>query len=463
MSEIQFDISRALKLTPKRWARRRIWIWWIAVICTGIFVFWAGGGVGRTLDAAIANSISRRDYEQAEGWLRFCENLGCSTPETLLLKARLFRKQLKISEVPELLVAADAAGVNRARIRIEYLLLEAQTGRIRHVAEQLNALLQQGGEDGAEICEAYVNGAMMIGATEVAMTILPVWKQEYPQDPQPYYAMARILEYQQNIPDAIRELETANSKDSRHWPSRYALARILYGENRIEEAQQQLEIATQMQSNAAPLLLKAKCLRALGQLQEAHSALAPFATLDRNTVLESFSIVGEPERGYPIEYELGTLEAALGNHAEARRLLEKVLQNDPNHLDARYARALSLRDLGESKLAETELAEVHRIRTVLTEIDRLVDDINKSPAEPHLEARCRIGELFLKYENARRGVFWLQEALNKDPSYRPAHKLLADYYDSLKVREPEYAALADRHRKAADGPAELPPEAGVKP
>ncbi len=463
MSETKVDILPPMNPRPKRRASHRVWVCWIAAICLGIVVLWASGGIGKAVDAVISTLISGRDYEGADEWLMLCEKLKCATPETLLLKARLRRKQLKISEVPELLIAADAAGVDRSRIRREYLLLEAQTGRIRNVADELNELLQQDGEDGAEICEAYVNGAMMIGATDVAMTILPVWKQEFPQDPQPHYAMARILEYQQNISGAIRELETANSKDSRHWPSRYALARILYSENRIEESLMQLETATRMQASAAPLLLQAKCHRALGKLKEAHTVLAKLVTLDRSIVLLSFSLVSEPERGYPIEFELGTLEASLGNHAEARRLLEVVLQDDPNNLDARYARALSLRDLGESQLAEAELADVHRIRSLLTEIDRLVDEINRRPEEPHLESRCRIGELFIKYENARRGVFWIQEALNKDPSYRPAHQILADYYDRLKVREPEYTVLADQHRLAAQGDVEQPSEAGITP
>ena len=443
--------------------RRRLWLWLPSTICIAAVVFWAVGGAGHSIDGMISSAILRRDYEAAEVWLNRSESLGCSTPETLLLKGRLFRKQLKISKVLDLLVAAVNAGMDRSRVRREFVLLEAQTGRIRQVAAELNTMLQDGGDDGAEICEAYVNGAMMIGATEVALTILPVWKQEFPLDPQPHYALARILDYQQKVAEAIEELETANAKDARHWPSRYSLARILFGENRIEEALIQLDIAVQMRANAAPQLLRAKCLRALGELGKAHSVLAPLAQLEPELIQSSFSMVGEPQQGLPIEFELGTLEAALGNHREARRLLEIVLDADPNHLDARYARALSLRELGESPLAETELAEVHRIRTLLTEIDRMVDEINRTPNEPHLEARCRIGELFVKYENARHGVFWLQEALNKDPNYRPAHELLADYYDTRKIREPEYSVLADEHRRAAEGVASPTAKSGVEP
>ena len=460
MSETSHEVRQTRKNTLSRGHGRRRWFLRIAVLCAGAIVFWASGGAGWCFNSMIAKLISERDYENAESCLILCEKFRCSTPHTILLKARLYRKQLRIKEVGDLLKEAQKAGVDKSRIRKEFVLLEAQTGRIRNVADELNTMLVQESEDGAEICEAYVNGAMMIGATDVAMTILPVWKQEYPQDPQPHYAEARILEYQQDIPGTIRELETAISRDPRHWPSLYALSRVLHAENRIEDALTRLALATAMKKNAAPKLLQAKCLRALGKLKEAHEVLFPLTKLARQDVLQSFSMVGEPERGLQIEYELGTLEAALGNHAEARRLLDNVLVDDPNHLDARYARAISMRELGERQIAEEELAEVHRIRTLLTEIDKLVDVINRNPEQPHLEERCRIGELFIKYANARQGVFWIQGALNRDPRYQPAHKLLADYYDRVKQREPEYSVLADQHREAAEGGVEQTPASG---
>ena len=335
-------------------------------------------------------------------------------------------------------------------------ILEAQSGKVRSVAGELNRLLRQNSEDGAEICAAYVNGAVMAGDLEVAMTILPVWKEEYPADPQPYYAYARILEYQHDVKGAIRELELANEKASRFWPARYALGRILYGENRIEEALAQLHIATQMRANAAPLLQQARCLRSLSRLDEAHQILLALTQKDKSEIQQSFALVCEPEQGLPIEYELGTLEAAMGKHESAIRWLDKVLLADPSHLDARYARGISLQQTGRTTEAEKELTEVSRIRTILLEIDRLVDEINQSPNDPHLDARCRIGELYIRYENARHGVFWLHEALNRDPNYRPAHAILADYYTRLAETQAEYATLAEHHRQAAgrNGPAD---------
>gem|GEM_PF-612079 len=434
------------------------------VIRAGLFAatligaIWGLGGFSALFHRSIAAAFTVRNYEKAERLIELTRQFRCQTSETTFWEARLRRKQLQVSKVPDLLVAARDAGYDPERIRLEYLLLEAQTGRIKEVANELNSLLRQSSEDGAEICEAYVNGAMMVGATDIAMTILPVWRTEFPQNPQPHYALARILEYQQDIPGALSQLKQAVDKSPNHWPSRYARGRILFGENRFEEALTDLQHASAMQENAAPLYQQARCLRSLSQLDEAHRILSELLQRDEEAIRTSFDAVGEPMHGRPLEYELGSLEAAMGNHESARRWLEIVLAEDPNHLDARYARALSLRELGKSDEAEAELAEVQKIRTLLQEIDRLVDEINRSPDEPHLEARCRVGELFMKYENARHGEFWVQEALNRDPNYKPAHALLADYYAKLAVKEPGYSKLAEEHRKAAQ-----PAEPGVGP
>lgn len=400
------------------------------------------------LNRLISAAMTSRDYDRAEWLIQMTRTLRSGNAETKFWEARLSRKQLRISEVPPLLVAAAEGGYEAGRIRQEYLLLEAQTGRIRNVADELNRLLQDA-EDGAEICEAYVNGAMMAGATDVALTILSVWKSEYPADPQPYYALARILEYQQDIPGALQNLSEAIGRNPDHWPSRYARGRMLYGENRIEESLTDLRHAARMKRNTAPLYQQARCLRSLSRLKDAHQILSELVLRPAAEIRASFNEVGEPMSGRPIEYELGSLEAVQGNHAAARRWLETVLEDDPNHLDARYARAMSLRELGDLQEANSELSEVQRIRTMLQEIDRLVDEINRSPDLPHLEARCRVGELFLRYENARHGEFWLRETLNRDPNYRPAHRLLADYYRQLAVKEPAYQQLADEHHRAA--------------
>lgn len=142
--------------------------------------------------------------------------------ESVFLAARLARKELRLVEVPELLKQSMDMGLDPEQAQREFLLLEAQSGRLAAVRDELNQLLMLDVPDGAEICEAYVNGAVMEGGVDLALTILPVWKESSPQDPQPFYALARILEHQQRTDEALRELDAAISLNSRHWPSLYA-------------------------------------------------------------------------------------------------------------------------------------------------------------------------------------------------------------------------------------------------
>ncbi|MFM7038692.1 MAG: tetratricopeptide repeat protein, partial [Planctomycetaceae bacterium] len=409
---------------------------------------WKMGPVAALLNANAATAISRHDYETAGDWLDTVTALRCGNAETAFLRARLARKELRLTEVPQLLKLAMQLGTAPERARREYLLLEAQSGRLQEVLQELNEMLIQDSPDGAEICEAYVNGAVMTGAIDLALTIIPVWKQSWPSDPQPFYVLARILEHQQDTAGALAELNAAVERNPRHWPSLYSRSQLLAGLGRQDEALRDAVAAAAMHANAAPLLLQARCLLNLGRAAEARELLQGILKVSPEALKHSFNLVCEPERGLPVQAELGFAEAALGNAGTAVEWFDQVLSFDPNQLNVRYQRALAMRELGRAVEADAELAEVQQIREKLREIDGLADFIRNNPDQPNVAQRCRIGELFLLYEDARRGEYWLRDTLNHDPNYAPAHKLLADYYDRLAVRQPDYRIPADRHRKA---------------
>jgi tetratricopeptide (TPR) repeat protein len=433
---------------PHPHRRPRLLLLLATVVVVLPFVLWIAGIATALLNDAAATAISRRDYESAETWLKTLAKLRSGNVETVFLSARLARKELRLAEVPERLKQYMDLGGSRELARREYLLLEAQSGRLQAVQEELHQLLMQESPDGAEICEAYVNGAVMTGAIQLALTIIPVWKQSWPADPQPCYAHARILEYQQNTEGALAELDAAIQRSPRHWPSLYARSRLLAGVGRQEEALRDAQATAGMRANAAALLQQARCLLNLGRPGEARSLLQQILGAPPEAIRHSFNLVCEPERGLPVQAELGLAEAALGNAAAAVDWFDQVLSHDPNQLNVRYQRALSLRELGRNTEAATELAEVQQIREKLREIDGLADVINDHPEEARVAERCRIGELFLHYDDARRGEFWLRDALNHQPDYAPAHQLLADYYARLSAQQPEYRLLAERHRQA---------------
>jgi tetratricopeptide (TPR) repeat protein len=421
----------------------------LALVVLLLASMWLSGGMGVLINRVISQKLHDRNYEGAETMIGVAQRLHCATPETVFLEARLRRKLLQVPRASELLSKAAREGFDRERLTREAILLQAQAGSIRPITTKMDQMMMDPRGDGAEICEAYVNGALIAGMNEIALTILPVWKSEFPDDPQSNYALARVLEYQGQLDAAINELRSGIKKNGNHWPTLYTLGRILLGQNSVDEAMLLFESASRMRDNAAPLFQKAKCLRALGQSDEAHAILKELVTRPEEAIRRSFSRVSEPQRGLPIQLELGSLETVLKRYEEAVHWFDVVLEDDPKNQDARYARAIALRHLQRTDEANRDFAEVQEVRTRLLEVDRLVDEIDKNPDEPNVEKRCRIGELFLKYEKGGRGEFWLRGALNRDPDYAPAHRLLAEYYEQLALREPEYAAMADQHRRAA--------------
>jgi tetratricopeptide (TPR) repeat protein len=425
----------------------------LLLILATILILVVAGIPALLLNQQVATSLATRRYENAEQWLTWCHRLRIGNAETTFLKARLARKLLQLREVPPLLQQALQQGFDRRTVQREYILLEAQAGRLPSVINELNTMLTQETHDGAEICEAYVNGAAMMGSVELAETIISNWKQAYPHDPQPFYARARILEYQQRTPEALEELNTAILKDPQHWPSLYARSRMASGQGRLREAlADALAAATGMQWNSAPLLQQARCLLDLAEPLQARQVLEKIQSRPPQDLQHSFNLVCEPERGLPLEAELGRAEAALGHTQQAVDWFNKVLDRDPRNPAIRYERAICLQVLGQTQVADAELESVRQSRERLSEIDRLADVIRERPELPHVAERCRIGELFLLYDDARRGEFGLKDALNHDPQYQPAHRLLTDYYDGLAKEDTAWKILADQHRAALAPP-----------
>ncbi len=408
------------------------------------------GGLRWGLHAGCVRQLAARDYDRAETCLAWLNRFPPRSADSLFLEARLHRKRHETVEATKLLELAGERGVDRRRILGELLLIQAQAGDLTSIAGELNRWLLNPGDDGAEICEAYVNGALIAGDPAVALTILSAWKTEYPRDPQPYYAEGRRYDHLGQTAEAEQALRAALERQPRHWPARYALGRMLLDLNRADEAREAFEGALPMRENAAPRYGRARCLRIQGRLDEAVAELEGLTQVPQERILISFQRVGEPERGRPIELELGMLLSERQRYAEALPWLELVLRHDRRQLEARYARAVALRAAGQTEAADAELREVQRIRGLVAEADRLVDEVRRNPEDPQLEARLRIGEIFITESHGVRGEFWLREVLRREPRHRRAHQLLADYYAELSEAEPEYREAAARHRAIAE-------------
>jgi tetratricopeptide (TPR) repeat protein len=151
---------------------------------------------------------------------------------------------------------------------------------------------------------------------------------------------------------------------------------------------------------------------------------------------------------------------ALGNQAEAGRLIDGVLAKEP-----KYAPALALRgrfalEGGDSTAAESwlrqavaldpsnhqarydlilclhrngEEAEVAREQQDFTEReeddkrlhDIMIHDMALRPRDPALH--CTVGQLLLRSGQREEGLRWLRSALELDPQYAPARQAVEEF------------------------------------
>lgn len=444
--------SRRSSLAPEQVRGFRRWpsrLRLVVVVCFfGLASLWPFGTLDWILCRRVESLLAARHYEEVESLIAWLRWTGSTRAELLFWEGRLSRKQAQGVEALKYLEAALAAGFDKERVRRELILLHAQAGNLSPVRREFEAMLASPGADASEICEAFVNGALIDGQTDLALAILPAWQLELPADPQPYYARGRVFEHRLDTVSAEREYRSAIERDGGHWPARFALGRLLLSQKKAADALVQFRAASRMRDNAAPQLQVAKCLRALGKADEARTILHSLLKYPADVTAKSFKRVDEPYGGLPVELELGLMESSLQNWTEALPWLERVLEDDPQLLEARYALAGTFRSLGRLDDAQREFAEVQRARTAVAEADQLVDELDRKPG-PCVAERCRIGELFLKNESRLRGEFWLRDALNHDPNYAPAHRLLAEHYQQLATRNPAYAEVAERHRRAA--------------
>jgi len=113
------------------------------------------------------------------------------------------------------------------------------------------------------------------------------------------------------------------------------------------------------------------------------------------------------------EYRLGALLAQSGDPHSAVRHLEKVLQREPERLEARQAFAKALRQVGrkaeaaQQEVLAQQLAELEQRRYELTSrVSQKPDDV---------DARCALAEFYLEHEALPRAVREFQRVLKTAP------------------------------------------------
>lgn len=377
-------------------------------------------------------AVSERNYDDALLWVSAVSRLTQPDPETLLLKARIIRKQGRMNELSDVLQSALDAGASAVRVNREQWLAMAQSGQMTQAEPFLSRLLTDQSDDLEEVCEAYVTGYMRTLNFAAAIRLLDLWIADFSNNPFPHVLKGRIYSITDDQRSAEQCFRTAVSMSPGNAEFQLDLARSIRQLNRPEEAIRILrELSDTGIFRAQVALERGLAERSLGNMQAALEDLVTAAKLSPNDA--------------SVLLELGRTHFETGRSERAYEVLSQALALMPTNDEIHYVLAQVLQALGKPDDAQSHFEFSAEARKAKSEINRLRDRIHKDPRD--VEALAGIGEIMLKYDRPEEGIVRLLAALELDPNHQTARRQLAEYYQDRAKTNPEFQTLADEHRR----------------
>src|SRR5262249_53105086 len=123
---------------------------------------------------------------------------------------------------------------------------------------------------------------------------------------------------------------------------------------------------------------------------------------------------------------LAKLEIQEDHPAAAEKWLRQALAGDPYEAQAGYLLVSALQAQGRPEEAEAALEGYVKRKADLERASQLLGEgMQHSANDP--DALAEVGTLLLRMGQDRLGLYWLHEALKRDPGHGPAHEALAAY------------------------------------
>jgi Flp pilus assembly protein TadD len=357
-------------------------------------------------------AIIARDLDSAEILLNRMQRWFRIDGESEFLRARLNRKRGNWSEVRDSLLQARKLKYPVDLLEREQWLTQAQSGQLRQVEARLPQLLTDPRDDGAEICEAFVNGYFLNHRMSEVVRLLDAWVADFPKDPEPLLIRGKIRIEQQFLKEAEADLQAASTLAPSSVAITLELANLLILERQVDSALEhfhKLVIAhpTEMRSRIG----EAKCLRLLNRFPEARSAVQKVLELDPSN-----------REGL---VELGLVQLELEDYQDARATLQQALVINPRSLVVRQALARACRATGDMVHAREHAEYVAEAQAALAKADQLASRVGQRPHDADI---CyEIGRIYLRYAVPERGVQWLRSALDCDPNHQAAKQALTEF------------------------------------
>jgi predicted Zn-dependent protease len=427
----------------------------LAVVCgLGVCLGAPRLAVWRQLRAA-REALARREFGQAQAHLDACLAFRPDDGELHFLAGQTARRRGDYDCAEQHLGACDRLHWSPERVELERALLLAQQGDPKAPEGPLYALVREGHPEGVLILEALAAGSLRSYQLGKAQRYLEEWLGRVPDDFQALLWYGEVQERRNLWPKALdayrKAVECNPSLDS----ARLRLARALARTNRLHEAAEQFERLRQRSGDANAVVGLARCRESLGQTDVARRLLD--------------ELLAERPEHVEALMDRGRLALAEGQPEEAARLLGKASRLAPFERSVVYQYCRCLERLG--RLAETRDMR-QRLRQIEQDLRTLEDvhrQVHRDPQDPG--PRSRVGLILLRNRQDKEGLRWLDSALRLDPLHRPSHEALAEYYlrqgdDERATYHRRQAATSPpdgRSRQGRDGQDQAPTEPRASP
>lgn len=391
------------------------------------FSYWNEWAAYRQIQVA-KKALRERDAGLAQASAQKAIELTPKNAEAHLLLARAFRRQGHLKEVRQHLTTAHRLGLSTKRLQREEFLAKAQSGQMNEAGPHLSQLLLDAGDDGPEICEAYVNGYFLLNFYAEAIPLLTAWHRDYPNDPQPHVFRGILANTKQKWAEAADYFRKALLLAPTNHEIRMRLVAALVSLHEYQEAIEHFEVLNRQRPNDPEIKIGwSRTLIEQGETTKARQLL--------QQALEAIPKTNEALR-FDASVLLGQLEADDNRVDEALPLLQHAATLKPFDSSVRYSLGRLLLRLGHEAEAKLHFEFVKVAQQADIRLRQLEDKVIKNPED--VQARFEITEILREYGSPEERGAWLRSIVELDPNHSKARLALADYYASIGlVKEAE--------------------------
>jgi Tfp pilus assembly protein PilF len=373
---------------------------------------------------AAEQALREERLADARRHVAFCRSVWPHDTATFLLAARIEREDGDYARAESLLLRCTRLHKETPEaVQLQWLLLRALRGEVDEVDGGLWACVVNGHPQTVEILATLARANMRLLRFGAALVCLNKWLERDPEAVRAFDWRGWVMEKTDHPVRAIQDYLRALELDEGRFSVRLRLVEVYLDNANPGEALPHVERLFREHPQRPDVLLAVARARLLeGRPDEARQQF--------DAVLAA-----EPDNAKAL-YHRARLDEQTGRPVEAEARVRQALRLEPYDPPTHYLLYLCLRQQPDRE--REAAAALDRYREVTADATRLSLLLNRTSASPPSPARaCEIGTLLLRTGQQQHGLHWLHTALNRDPSHRPAHQALAEYYE--RTNQPEKA------------------------